>query len=65
MPGSVLSSLTSTRPPSSTKKSTRASPEQPTRTNVSRASAWISSMTAESTRAGISSSTPPGAYFAS
>ena len=34
MPGSVLSSLTSTRPPSSTKKSTRASPAQPTRRNV-------------------------------
>ena len=44
MPGSVLSSLTSTRPPSSTKKSTRASPEQPTRRNVSRASACTSSI---------------------
>ena len=38
MPGSVLSSLTSTRPPSSTKKSTRARPAQPTRRNVSTAS---------------------------
>ena len=38
IPGSVLSSLTSTRPPSSTKKSTRARPAQPTRTNVSTAS---------------------------
>ena len=45
-PGIVLSSLTSTRSPSSTKKSTRARPAQPTRTNVSQASRRTSSSTA-------------------
>ena len=44
-PGIVLSSLTSTRSPSSTKKSTRARPAQPTRTNVSQASRRTSSST--------------------
>ena len=63
-PGIVLSSLTSTRP-ESTKKSTRASPAQPTRTNVSAASRRTSSRTASGIRAGATSSIPPGVYFAS
>ena len=58
-PGIVLSSLTSTRSESSTKKSTRARPEQPTRTNVSRASRRTSSSTRSGSRAGTTSSIPP------
>ena len=63
-PGIVLSSFTSTRSPS-TKKSTRARPEQPTRTNVSTASCRTCSRTASGTRAGTTSSIPPSVYFAS
>ncbi len=65
IPGSVLSSLTSTRPPSSTKKSTRARPAQPTRRNVSTASRRTSAAAASGIAAGTRSSTPPGEYFAS
>ena len=63
-PGIVLSSLTSTRSPS-TKKSTRASPAQPTRTKVSTASRRTSAITASGSRAGTISSIPPSLYFAS
>ena len=64
IPGSVLSSLTRTRP-SSTKKSTRANPAQPTRRNVSTASRRTSSTAAGAIPAGTRNSTPPSAYLAS
>ena len=62
-PGIVFSSLTSTRSPS-TKKSTRASPAQPTRVNVSTASRRTSSRTVSGSRAGTTSSIPPSSYLA-
>ena len=62
-PGIVLSSLTSTRS-SSTKKSTRARPAQPTRLKVSTASRRTSSLTVSGSRAGTTSSIPPSSYLA-
>ena len=65
MPGSVLSSLTA-RGLSSTKKSTRASPAQPTRRNVStRQPPHRLDRRLAGSAAGSASSTPPSEYLAS